>query len=241
MTKTTGLRVASLLSLLTSMSLAACGAPTGDGDPGTAGTTGSGDRNRALMLFDLSGVIPPGSVITSAELVMDIVRQPSSGQENSIFSLRPVLQPWGEGVQVPADIDRPGVGAPAAPGEATWISRFSPGSGWAQPGGQAGVDFSTEISSTAFVSSLGEQVLFGSTPSLVANLQLWVDHPTSNFGWMLATESEDLGKTARGFASRESGFGPTLTVQFTAVPEPGTISMVCLCLLGLAAAARFRR
>ncbi len=79
---------------------------------------------------------------------------------------------------------------------------------------------------------------FGSTPALVADVQWWVNHPAANFGWMLNTASEDVGKTARGFASRESGFGPTLTLDFVAVPEPGTISFVSLFLLSAAVAIR---
>jgi hypothetical protein len=202
-----------------------------------AGTAGNGKRNRGLILFDVSSAIPAGSTITSAELTLDIVRQPASGRQNSAFSLRRMFQSWGEGTQVPVDPNSPGQGAPAKPGEATWSFRTVGGEAWPQPGGQSGVSFSTTISSTAFVTGLGEQVQFTSTPQLVADIQAWLNQPRSNFGWMLMTESEAVGKTARSFASRESDFGPTLTIEFTpaTVPEPSIIALVslfALCVIG---------
>ena len=206
-----------------------------------AGTTGSGKRNRALLFYDLSSAIPPGAVITGAELSMDVVRAPGGNPRSSIFSLRRMFRSWGEGGQTPADPGSPGQGAPAAAGEATWENRFAPGTAWGALGGEQGTDFSDTISSSAFVGGAGQTILFGSTPASVADVQFWLDHPQANFGWMLQTESEELGKTARGFASRESGFGPTLAVTFTAVPEPGTISLVSLFLICLGVMARRRR
>jgi hypothetical protein len=202
-----------------------------------AGTTGNGFRNRAVMRYDLSS-IPAGSIINSVELTLEIVREPVTDPENSFFSLRRLFQSWGEGVQVPTEVDSPGRGAPAVMGEATWNSRFTGLSAWSEPGGQQGVDFSATASSLAFVTTVGEQVNFGSTPAMIADLQFWLDQPSANFGWMLMTESEDVGKTARSFASLESGFGPTLTIDFTPVPEPATISLVALF---LCCAHAFRR
>jgi hypothetical protein len=206
-----------------------------------AGTAGNGNRNRALLCFNLSGSIPAGSTVTSATLSMDVVRQPSAGLGISFFDLRRVFQPWGEGAQVPADPNSPGLGAPAAPGEATWNSRFAGGAPWSVPGGQAGVDFSTNTSATALVQGVGESVVFESTAQLAADIRAWLDQPAQNFGWMLMTEAEDVQKTARGFASRESGFGPTLTVEFTSVPEPSTIALVGISLFFFAAFSRGSR
>jgi hypothetical protein len=195
-----------------------------------AGTSGNGSRNRALMRFDLSS-IPAGSLITSATLSMDVVHQPSTGMAVSFFDLHRVLQPWGEGVQVPADPNSPGLGSPAAPGEATWNSRFAGSATWTVPGGQEGVDFSATASGTAFVQGLGDPVAFESTSELIADIRAWMDQPSQNFGWMLMTESENIQKTARGFASRESGFGPTLLIEFAPVPEPSAFALVGISLL----------
>ena len=57
-----------------------------------AGTAGDGSRNRGLILFDVGGVIPAGSIITRAELTMDVVREPSTGRQDSNFILRRMLQ-----------------------------------------------------------------------------------------------------------------------------------------------------
>jgi hypothetical protein len=205
-----------------------------------AGTAGNGNQNRGLILFDLGSAVPAGAVIMRAELTLDVVRQPSSDRQNSDFVLRRMLQSWGEGAQVPADGDSPGQGAAADADETTWRFRFATSVPWSQPGGQAGVDFANAISSSAFVSGAGEQVTFASTPALVADLQWWMNHPEANFGWMLNTASEDVSKTARSFASRESGFGPTLTLDFVAVPEPSARSLIGLFLVCAAVAVGVR-
>lgn len=203
-----------------------------------AGTTALATRNRGLMLFELGTMIPAGSIITSAELRLDVVGQPNTGQQNSDFSLRRVLQSWAEGVQISSG--GPGQGSPAAPGEATWNDRFSGTSSWSQPGGVAGVDFSGTLSAFAFVGGIGEEVVFISNPALITDIQFWVDNPSQNYGWMLMTEAEGVNKTARSFASRENGFGPTLRVEFTPVPEPGTVSLFCVALLAIGANLRRR-
>jgi hypothetical protein len=194
-----------------------------------AGTAGTGSRNRALLLFDLNGFIPSGSHITEVSLRLDVVQQPVSGANSSTFGLRRVLQSWGEGVQVPGE--SPGRGAPAGPGEATWNHRFVSSQTWSLPGGQAGLDFASTASALAPVVVVGDQMVFQSTPALVADVQAWVNQPAANCGWMLLTEAEALSKTARGFAAREGGFGPTLTVQFTPIPEPSVVTLAGLSLV----------
>ena len=203
-----------------------------------AGTAGNGNRNRALFLFDLGSVLPSGAVITDVALTLDIVRQPSTGGNVSLFDLRRVLQPWGEGSQVPESEDSPGLGSPAVADEATWNARFAPGQSWSLPGGQAGIDYSSNVTASALVQTVGESVLFESNPELIADVQHWFDQPNENFGWMFMTQDEAIERTARSFASRESGFGPTLTISFTVVPEPSTLSLIGVSLFCITAICR---
>jgi hypothetical protein len=199
-----------------------------------AGTAGNGRRNRALLMFDLVGVIPMDSVITSVSLQMEMVRQPAVGLAASQFSLHRVEQAWGEGLQVPADPESPGIGAPALEGEATWNSRLHSTVPWAVPGGLAGTDFSPTVSGFAFVADLGEVVRFDSSSGLLADVQYWLANPSANHGWMFKPDNEALRKTARSFASSESEYPPMLTVEFTPVPEPSAIALLGLGLVGLA-------
>jgi hypothetical protein len=167
-------------------------------------------------------------------ITLEVVQQSQSGAQDSTFALRRVLQAWGEGSQIPADPQSPGLGAPAATGEASWNHRFAPGTAWFAPGGRSGVDFAANPSSLAPIVAVGDQLVFASTPALVADVQAWLDQPASNLGWIMLTEAETIGRTARGFASRESGFGPTLTIDFAAVPEPSTIRLLGLAFVALA-------
>ena len=194
----------------------------GGADFFNAGTAANSSRNRALLYFDLTGLIPSGAQITSVLLSMDVVRQPNADPVSSLFSLRRVLSSWGEGSTYQEDPLNPGKGGPAQIGDATWNYRSYNDTAWSSPGGSVGVDFSTEISSTTIVYGLGDLVMFENTPRLVSDVEHWVEHPELNFGWMLKTETEAQRRTARSFASRESGFGPTLSIDFVVVPEPAT-------------------
>jgi hypothetical protein len=192
-----------------------------------AGTTQNVTRNRALIRFDVSSQLPQGALITGVSLQLDVVRQPVDGFEASPFSIHRVLRPWGEGTTVPND-NPGGLGGPAAPGDATWSDRFAFDQPWAAPGGEADIDY-LSLSSGAIImyGTLDSPYAFESTSESVADVQLWLDDPNSNFGWMLMTDFEDTAFTARRFASREDplGRGPRLTIEYTVVPEPGTVAL----------------
>jgi hypothetical protein len=214
----------------------------GGADFFNAGTAGNGNRNRALLLFGISDSIPEGSIINSVTLSLDMVRQPVDDWQPALFGLHRINLSWSEGAQVPEE-GSPGLGAPAAEGESTWTHRFFAGVPWSAAGGLPGVDFVADPSSTGFVFGLGDPVEFESTSGLTADVQMWVNNPQLNFGWMLMCESEEVRKSARSFASSENGSGgPFLTIDYTVVPEPAPILLLGggLVLLGMMAWRRQR-
>jgi len=219
------------------------GNSSGGADFFNAGTTQVGTRNRALIQFNPSSQIPANATITSATLTLQVVREPACGFAASAFGIYRVLRPWGEGSNVPID-NNGGLGAPAMPGDATWISRFTgTGQDWAAPGGAPEIDYSSTLSSAAVIYGVNESPYdFESTFDTVADLQLWLNHPENNFGWMLISQSEDTPFTARRFNSREEPFGnvPFLTVDYE-VPEPGMLALWGLGLIVMAGGRVWKR
>lgn len=193
----------------------------------TAGTTQNGPRTRGLMMFDLTGVIPPGSVINSVSLTVDVTGQPVDGDAPSNFGLHRMLVGWNEGAGSGAP---PSLGRPALPGETTWNERVAGLAAWGAPGGLAGVDFAAQFSSDTFIYGVNfSPYVFDTTARLVADVQLWLDQPAQNFGWMLMTQAESEIFSARRFASREDPFrAPSLVIDFTPVPEPAAWMLLAL-------------
>jgi hypothetical protein len=48
-----------------------------------------------------------------------------------------------------------------------------------------------------------------------ADVQGWLDHPATNFGWQIRADELQAPPSARRFGSRESATPPVLTVIFT--------------------------
>jgi len=172
------------------------GFPSGtDVVSGTLGSLASFEIRRGVFQFDLAGQIPAGAVINSVTVRIVAVFKIPNGAANSTFSLRRLLSPWAEN-------------------QVTWNSRLS-GVAWTIPGALNSADVVAAASSSVFVRGLGAYV-FPSTPTLVADVQGWVNNPTSNFGWLLHTESEAVPKTARHFATRENtANAPQLIINYT--------------------------
>ncbi len=190
----------------------------GDGTSFTAGGRRQGGRTRALLLFDIAGNIPAGSIVNSVSLTLNCIQAPSGGV-NSTFDLDRLLASWGEGNGSDHG------GSTAGPGQATWNNRFgSAGSPWSTSGG----DFSPTASASRSVAGFGSYA-FASTAGLVADVQAWLNSPANDFGWLLRSESELTGTSIRRFGSRDSGASaPTLTISYTPIPEPAILSILGL-------------
>ena len=178
----------------------------GSGEHSYAGLTFGAGLRRALYRFDVAAGVPAGSRIVDVQLVLRVSR--SFAGEDSV-NLHRVLASWGEGA---SDAGTPGgQGAASQPGDATWLHRRYPDQFWATPGGE----FDPVASGSTLVDFAGEYT-WASTPRLVADVQSWIDDPTSNFGWLIESPSSG-SRSARRFETREStvaSWRPKLIVRF---------------------------
>ncbi|MEA2570135.1 MAG: hypothetical protein QOI24_2136 [Acidobacteriota bacterium] len=173
-----------------------------------AGTTNGSQVRRALLAFDVASKIPPGSTITRASLTMHMTRT-IAGTES--IQLRRVLADWSEGTSN-AGGARDGIGAQSKTSDPTWIHASFPSRAWSKAGG----DFDAAADSTTDVSDFGNYT-WGTSASMVARVQSWVDQPATNFGWLLVGP-ESTARTAKMFDSRQIAVEanrPSLTVEFT--------------------------
>lgn len=172
----------------------------------TANPAPDGDIRRALLMFDVAGTVPAGSTITSAVMTLNMSKTVAGTQTITVHR---VAADWGEGGSVAGGEE--GGGATPAIGDVTWINRFHPGSPWTNPGG----DFSSTVSASADVTDVGSYS-WGSTSALIADVQVWLDNPAGNFGWVLIG-NESVAMTAKRFDSRENATAsarPKLSVTY---------------------------
>jgi len=191
----------------------------------------AGVTRRALVRFDLSAV-PKGSRIIGAQLQLFEIR----ARDEHVVSTHRLLASWGEAGSNGGDA---GIGAPAQPGDATWSHRFWPTQTWKTRGGEF-VDTPSASLSVGFGPGA---FVWPSTTRAVADVQLWVDQPATNHGWILI--GDDLGlQNAKRFGSRNypgSEGWPVLIVSYDTpdadIPLPGW----ALALLGTGLAAALLR
>jgi len=167
-----------------------------------------GNARRALVYFDLSA-IPRRATVESASLHLWLA--PSNPVMLQI-RLHRILADWGEGPSYSSG----GGGAPAVPGDATWIHRLFDEVFWVRPGGQ----FVPQPSATQVVDGPGPYV-WDEAGALVYDVRLWVAAPHRNFGWILLGE-DARRQTSQSFATRENpdpAVRPRLTVTYRLPPE----------------------
>jgi hypothetical protein len=184
--------------------------------------------HRALLQFDVANQIPHGSRITSARVILEVTQDPKNGYVASSFELHRVLRPWGEGTKLsPTNcLSCAGQGQLATVDEATWNSRFALTPNlWTTPGGAADADYVGTISSEEFVYTEADSpYYFRSTTNMIADVQLWLEQPERNFGWLIRSAAEGTAFSARRFGSRENlNRRPLLELQF--LPPPSILQM----------------
>jgi hypothetical protein len=178
------------------------------------GKTDQAEIRRGVLAFDIVGNIPAGSTITSVSLSMNMSR----GFDNTvrIVELHKLLADWGEGTSDASGMEGQGI-APTT-NDATWRHRFYNTIFWTTQGG----DFSGTVSASQSVGAIGQYVW--SSAQMVADVQSWLDNPSTNFGWLVKGD-ESSSATAKRFDSRQSTSPPVLTIEYTA---PATITLSAL-------------
>src|SRR5262245_15841820 len=134
---------------------------------------------------------------------------------------------WGEGASNSGATG--GDGANALTNDATWSVRFT-GSNPATPWSNSGGDFNSTASAVTSVgTSLGTFFQWTSA-QLAADVQNWLNSPSTQFGWMVKEVDESVAGSAVAFDSRESTTAanrPMLTINYTLTGnQPPTLNAI---------------
>jgi hypothetical protein len=163
------------------------------------GRSNNGAVRRSVFYFDIASQVPPGSTIESVQFVFDVVQQGGgNGHSGADFQLHRVTRAWTEGTGGSSNGENTGNGA-------TWNSATGT-IAWDTPGG----DFASVVLGTVYVDVTSPPETFSiSSPQLVAEVQNMLDHPQTNFGFLLKANPETLFGSAARITSREGApFGP---------------------------------
>jgi hypothetical protein len=170
-----------------------------------AGLTDQGRVRRGLIAFDLSA-IPSNATITDVSLSLFLSR-PRGDATAETIDLFKVLKDWGEGN---SNAGTPGGGgAPAQPGDATWLYNVFNTSFWDTPGGDA----SSTVSASSDVSTNNRNYIWSGS-GMVADVQSWIANPASNFGWLIIGNEGNQQSAQRFHTSENTSNKPQLTVTY---------------------------
>jgi spore coat protein A len=204
----------------------------GGGEYFFVGNTNGGDRRRGVIAFDVTS-IPVGSTVNSVTLSLRMSRTQAG---TTPVSLHRMLLDWGEGNSCAPGVEdcgQEGGGGAAKQDDVTWPHRFFNEANkddsifWTLPGAES--DFVGTGSASANVGGNGFYDWdSASNPTLVSDVQGWVDSTISNFGWIVIGQEGTVGnpdsQTAKRFESRQNSNAsrrPQLTVDFTPPTESG--------------------
>lgn len=180
---------------------------------------GGGLIRRAVLHFDVAASVPAGARVLAATLTVNVVG--SAAQAPLDVTGHFLVEAWGEGGSGTAG--GAGAGAPAMPGDATWIHTFYPNTLWAIAGGT--FDPTPSFTMTTPQSGLATSPI---TAEFVNSVQFWVDNPALNYGLLLKMVNETLSPSARRIDSRESpGIRPSMLVTYTMAGTVGTYGIGC--------------
>jgi hypothetical protein len=152
---------------------------------------------RAVLYFDVSG-IPYGAIVESVALTLYLNKGNGGVREMRLHRL---LADWGEGTST---VDGGGQGAPAQPGDTTWLHTFYPDSFWGPRGGRfvGRVSVTQQVGTAGGGNDIAGPYTWQSTDRLVDDVRRWLHNPEKNYGWILVGD-ESVPQTAKQFASHE--------------------------------------
>ncbi|HJQ97212.1 MAG TPA: DNRLRE domain-containing protein, partial [Candidatus Polarisedimenticolaceae bacterium] len=172
---------------------------------------------RAVLEFDVAAAIPAGATIDSVQLTLFCDKVAANTSFN--VTLHRATSEWGEGTSNTGNSQQ-GRGEPPTTNDATWRHTFYSTQFWTTQGG----DFVATASATRAVGGTGSYT-WGSTSSMVADVQAWLNTPSSNHGWVIRSLETQIQTTKR-FATRENATvnnRPKLVVNYT----PQTVVGAC--------------
>jgi hypothetical protein len=198
----------------------------------------TGNTRRGLIQFDIAGGIPSGATINSVTLMLHVDGGAASAADRTVAVHR-LLADWGNGTSGAGGAGGGGgQGVAAANDDVTWSFRsYSPSPPappllpWTIPGG----DFAAGASASAIVTPTPAYYSWSSS-GLASDVQMWLDDPATNFGWILRGP-ETTKQSLLRFDSVDRAIAelrPELTIDYTPVPEPSALllaAMTCATLL----------
>jgi len=146
---------------------------------------------RGLVRFDVAAHVPAGAILEDVSLTLHC-SQTNGGPAQ--VSLHRALAPWGEG----ASSTSGGSGAPAQPGDATWLFASFPDVAWPVAGGA----FAPRPSAVTVVDQPGDYT-WPATRRMAQDVNLWRLAPSRNRGWLVLGD-ESQPTTTKRFDSREN-------------------------------------
>lgn len=178
----------------------------GDIFVGRTGQADADSRRRGVLHFDVAGNVPAGATITSAKLRLYL--NTAADASNHTLSLYQASASWGEGTS----FFNGGQCAAKTTNDASWTYRFYSTSSWTSSGG----DHASSASQTCSVGNTLQYYEWVSNSTMIADVQGWLDSPSTNNGWELIGDESASG-TARRFTSREgtSTELPQLVITYT--------------------------
>jgi len=160
---------------------------------------------RGLLYFDVAAALPRAAIIRRVTLVLHAgAGNPATPARVAVHR---VLQPWSEGPTASSG----GSGAPAQPGDVTWVHRRYDTGYWRFAGGHF-----VPVESAALTVTGPGFYAWTDCARLQADVRLWLKAPKRNHGWILVGD-EATPQSSKRMDSREATaaeFRPVLTVEY---------------------------